>query len=400
MRSFRAIGGAGLALSLLVSSPAMAASVAAPPPQGAPAESEIAPSVAIDTEANFAFVEDATTGAVLLAKDPNARLYPASLNKMMTAYVVFGMLKNASAKLSNKLAVSKRAWQTGGSRMFLPLGAEVSINDLLQGLLVDSGNDAAVCLAQGLGGTQAGFVKLMNETAKKIGLTGSHFADPTGLPNPDDWMTARDLATLALRTIKDFPQYYHYYGQKSFTFNKITQGNRNPLLYRNMGADGLKTGYTKISGYSLTASAVEGGERIVMVLSGLPSEKARAEEGERVLAWAFRTFADYRLFSQGQRVDEAPVWLGAAPEVPLTVAKGLVVTLPRSARAGMKVTLSYTSPIPAPIRKGETVGKILVSAPGVKPVEVPLVAGASVARMSRLARIPALAGYLVWGRRR
>jgi serine-type D-Ala-D-Ala carboxypeptidase (penicillin-binding protein 5/6) len=397
MRNLGAIAGAGLALALFLWAPAMAQSPAAVPAGGASAGPEIAPADAIDTEANFAFVEDVNTGAVLLAKDPDARLYPASMNKMMTAYVVFGMLKDGRAKLSNTLPVSKRAWQTGGSRMFLPLGAEVAIDDLLRGMIVESGNDAAVALAQGLGGSEAGFVKLMNETAKKIGLKGSHFADVTGLPNPDDWMTARDLATVAIRTIKDFPNYYRYYGEKSFTFDKIRQGNRNPLLYRNIGADGLKTGYTKVSGYSLTVSAVEAGRRIVMVLSGLPTKKARAEESERVIRWAFRAFADYRLFAKGARVDEGAVWLGRAARVPLTVARNLVVTLPRSARGGMRVTLSYTSPLPAPIRKGEAVGKITVSAPGVKPVEAPLVAGASVAPMGRLARIATLAGYLVWG---
>lgn len=396
MRGWGAFVAAGIALALLAS-PAMAENAAALPAADAFGGIEIAPGIAIDTEASFAYVEDVNTGAILLAKDPDARLYPASMNKMMTAYVVFGMLKEGRAKLSDTLPVSRRAWKTGGSRMFLPLGAQVSIGKLLQGLIVDSGNDAAVCLAQGLGGSVAGFVKLMNRTAKRIGLTGSHFADVTGLPNTEDWMTARDLARLAIRTIEDFPQYYRYYAEKSFTFNKIRQENRNPLLYRDLGADGLKTGYTKTSGYSLTASAVEKGRRIVMVLSGLPSRRARAEEAERVLGWAFRRFADYRLFAKGESVEEVPVWLGSAPEVPVTVAKKLVVTLPRKARDGMTVALSYKSPLPAPIRKGKRIGAVTVSAPGVKPVEAPLVAGSSVAPMSRLLRIPTLAGYLVWG---
>jgi D-alanyl-D-alanine carboxypeptidase (penicillin-binding protein 5/6) len=399
MRLSNGVAAAGIAAVLLFAY-AAAARPAAPmplaPPGPAPAAA-VAPSVGIDTEANFAFIEEVETGRVLLEKNADARLYPASLNKMMTAYMVFSLLKEGRTKLSDTLPVSERAWRLGGSKMFVPLHGEVSLGDLIQGLIVQSGNDAALVLAEGLAGSQAGFVQMMNEKAKEIGLKGSHFADVTGLPNPDDWMTARDLATLAIRTIKDFPEYYHYYSEKSFTFNGITQGNRNPLLYRNIGADGLKTGYTKVSGFSLTGSAVRGNRRIVLVLSGLPSKKARAEESERLLGWAFRAFADYRLFVKGERVDEAPVWLGTAARVPLTVRKDLVVTLPAGARKDMKVTLAYMSPVPAPIRKGEQVGKITVSAPGVEPVEASLVAGASIARMGPLARIGALAGYLVWG---
>ncbi len=354
----------------------------------------------IDTEAAYAFIEEVETGTVLLAKDADARLYPASMNKMMTAYIVFGMLKDGRTKLSDTLPVSKRAWRLGGSKMFVPYHGNVSIDDLLQGMIVDSGNDAALVLAQGLAGSEAGFVKLMNEKAKEIGLKGSHFTDVTGLPNPDDWMTAHDLAILAMRTIEDFPQYYHYYTQKSFTFDKITQQNRNPLLYRHIGADGLKTGYTEASGYSLTAALHDGKRRIVMVLSGLPTKRARAEESERLGRWALREFADYPLFSAGETIENAPVWLGASASVPLVVKKGLLVTLPKPSRPQMKVTIRYKSPIPAPIRKGEPLGTITVSAPQAKSVAVPLAAGAAVAPMGRFARISALAGYLVWGKGR
>jgi serine-type D-Ala-D-Ala carboxypeptidase (penicillin-binding protein 5/6) len=318
----------------------------------------------------------------------------------MTAYVVFRMLKDGRAKLDQQLLVSKEAWRMGGSKMFVPIGGQVSINDLLQGALVQSGNDACLVLAQGLAGSEAGFVKLMNETAKKIGLTGSHFDNVTGLPDPDDWMTAHDLARLAIRTIEDFPQYYRYYSQRSFTFDRITQQNRNPLLYRNVGADGLKTGHTEESGYSLTASAKEGDRRIVMVVSGLPTKKALSEESERLVKWAFREFKDYRLFAKGDKVDEADVWLGAEGGVPLTVAKDLVVTLPQSARPDMKVTIDYDNPIAAPIKKGDKVGTITVTAPGVAAVKAPLVAGADVGRMGPLGRVATLAGYLIWGGRR
>jgi D-alanyl-D-alanine carboxypeptidase (penicillin-binding protein 5/6) len=237
----------------------------------------------------------------------------------------------------------------------------------------------------------------MNETAKKIGLKNSHFDNVDGLPDPEHWMTARDLATLAWRTIEDFPEYYKIYSVLNFTFNNIKQGNRNPLLYDNIGADGLKTGHTEESGYSVTGSIKRGDRRIILVLNGLPSIRARAQESERLADWAFRTFDDYKLFKTGDKVADADVWLGVEPKVPLTVTRDLVVTLSRAARHDMKVTVDYKSPVPAPIVKGETIGKLVVSAPGLEPKEVPLVAAADVARMGPLGRIAATAGYWIWG---
>jgi D-alanyl-D-alanine carboxypeptidase (penicillin-binding protein 5/6) len=254
-------------------------------------------------------------------------------------------------------------------------------------------------LAEGLAGSEEAFVELMNQKAKEIGLTDSHFANVDGLPSPDHWMTARDLATLSIRTIKDFPDYYHYYGQMEYEFNNIKQGNRNPLLYKGMGADGLKTGHTEEAGYSLTASVKRDDRRIVLVLGGLPSMKARAQESERLIEWAFREFNDYKLFVAGDKVEDAEAWLAVEPKVPLTVSRDLVVTLPRKARKDMKVVVEYDRPIPAPISQGQIVGKVVVTAPDAPPAEVPLVAGASVARMDAIGRIATLAGYLVWGGR-
>jgi D-alanyl-D-alanine carboxypeptidase (penicillin-binding protein 5/6) len=353
----------------------------------------------IDTEAAHAFIIEAETGAVLLDKGADERMPPASMSKMMTAYLVFDMLKKGRAKLDDELPVSEDAWRTGGSKMFVPLGEHVKIADLIRGMIIQSGNDACVVLAEGLAGSVQAFVDLMNQKAKEIGLKDSHFANVDGLPDPNHWMTARDLATLAVRTIKDFPDYYKIYGEMDFTFNNIKQGNRNPLLYKNDGSDGLKTGHTEEAGYSMTASVVRGDRRIVMVLGGLPTMKARAQESDRLIEWAFREYNDYRLFGSGDTVDQAPVWLGADARVPLTVAKDLVVTLPRRARTGMKVTVQYDSPLPAPITKGETVGKIVISAPGTPPIEAPLTAAAEVPRMNAVGRIATLAGYLVWGQR-
>jgi D-alanyl-D-alanine carboxypeptidase (penicillin-binding protein 5/6) len=354
----------------------------------------------IDTQARHAIVIEAETGAVLFAKFADDRMPPASMSKMMTAYVVFGMLKDGRAKLTDELPVSERAWRLGGSKMFVPVGGRISINNLLQGMIVQSGNDSCVVLAEGLAGSEQAFVDLMNQKAGEIGLKNSHFADVNGLPNPDHWMTARDLATLAIRTINDFPEYYHYYSEKEFTFSGIEQGNRNPLLYTTPGTDGLKTGHTDEAGYSLTASVRRENRRIVLVMGGLPSAKARAQEGERLAEWAFREFNDYKLFSAGDKVDDAEVWLGAHSKVPMAVGQDLLITLPRRSRKDMKVTVYYDRPIPAPVRKGTVIGKLVVTAPDVQNVEVPLYAAANVDRIGTLGRMATMAGYLIWGAKR
>jgi D-alanyl-D-alanine carboxypeptidase (penicillin-binding protein 5/6) len=380
-----------------------AAHAKAAPGKAQPAQAAPAPSGPnsgpIDTLATHALIVEAETGAVLLDKGADERIPTASLSKVMTAYVVFDMLKQGRAKLDDELPVSETAWRTQGSKSFVPLGGHIKIDDLLRGMIVQSGNDACIVLAEGLAGSQAAFVDLMNRKAKEIGLTNSHFADVDGLPNPDHYSTARDLAKLALRTIADFPEYYHYFGEKDYSFNNINQGNRNPLLYRDIGADGLKTGHTEESGYSLLASAHRDSRRVILVLGGMPSMKARAQEGERLTEWAFREFNDYQLFSAGAKVDDAEVWLGAAAKVPLTLAHDLVVTMPRKSRKDMKVTLAYNSPVPAPIGQGQEIGKVVVTAPDMTQVEAPLFAAASIARMGAFGRMAMVAAHLIWGNR-
>jgi len=380
--------------------PAAAAHVHPKPKAAAPPEAPVKPTVGIETQAKHVLIVEVETGAVLLDKLADERFPPASMSKIMTAYVVFGMLKEGRAKLTDELPVSERAWRLQGSKMFVPIGGRISIDDLLKGVIIQSGNDACLVLAEGLAGSEEAFVELMNQKANEIGLKDSHFANVSGLPDPDHWMTARDLATLAMRTIKDFPEYYHYYSEMEYEFNNIKQGNRNPLLYKNVGADGLKTGHTEEAGFSLTASVKRDNRRIILVLNGLPTMKARAQESERLIEWAFREFNDYRLFAAGDRVDDGEVWLGAEPKVPLSVDKDFVVTLPRKARKDMKVTVEYDRPIPAPIQKGDTIGKVVMTAPDLPPVEAPLVAAASVERMNPWGRVATLAGYLVWGQRR
>jgi D-alanyl-D-alanine carboxypeptidase (penicillin-binding protein 5/6) len=352
----------------------------------------------IDTQAKHALILEAETGAVLLDKFADERIPPASMSKVMTAYLVFDYLKQGRAKLEDELPVSEQAWRTGGSKMFVPIGSRIKIDDLLRGMIIQSGNDACVVLAEGLAGSLTNFLDQMNEKAKQIGLKDSHFANVDGLPDPNHYMTARDLATLAVRTIQDFPEYYHYYGEKDYNFNNINQGNRNPLLYRDIGADGLKTGHTDEAGYSLLASVKRDKRRIILVLNGLPSMKARATESERLIEWAFREYNDYQLFAVGDKVDDAEVWLGAEPKVPMTVAKDFLVTLPRKSRKDMKVTVAYDKPVPAPIKKGDRVGRLVVTAPEMAPAEAPLVAAGNVDRMGPVGRMAMVAAHLIWSR--
>jgi len=357
------------------------------------------PGAVLDTAARYVLIIEADTGTVLFDKHAEERMSPASMSKIMTAYIVFGMLKEGRITLGDELPVSEKAWRLGGSKMFVGIGGRIKIDDLLKGMLIQSGNDACVVLAEGLAGSEDAFVEKMNQKAQEIGLKDSHFANVTGLPDPNEWMTARDLVTLAQRIIQDYPEYYHYFSEKDFNFNNIDQGNRNPLLYKDIGADGLKTGHTDESGYSLTGSVVRGDRRVILVVSGLASMKDRATEGERLVEWAFREFNDYKLFSAGEKVDDADVWLGREPKVGMTIAKDLVVTLPRRARHDMKVTVTYDKPVPAPVKEGDEIGKVVVTAPDAPPIERPLFAAAAVPPIGTLGRMATFAGYLIWGNR-
>jgi serine-type D-Ala-D-Ala carboxypeptidase (penicillin-binding protein 5/6) len=353
----------------------------------------------IDTQSRNAYIVDMRTGAVLLDKNADQRMPPASMSKIMTAYMAFTYLREGKTSLESMLPVSEKAWRTGGSKMFVPLGGQVKVEDLLRGMIIQSGNDACVVLAEGLAGSEEAFVEQMNKKAREIGLNGSHFVNVTGLPSPDHYMTAKDLAMLAKRLIQEFPEYYHYDSERDFTYNGIKQGNRNPLLYKDLGADGLKTGHTEEAGYGLTASVLRENRRIIMVIAGLPSMKARAQESERLIEWAFREFGGYTLFKPGDKIEDADVWLGAETKVPLTVQSDAVVTMMRKSRKDMKVTLAYDKPIKAPVAKGTVVGKLVASAPDMDPVEFPVVTAESVDRLGALGRVGAAVSYFVFGGR-
>jgi serine-type D-Ala-D-Ala carboxypeptidase (penicillin-binding protein 5/6) len=356
----------------------------------------------IDTAAKHAIVIDFNTGAVLLDKGADERMAPASLAKMMTAYLVFDYLKKGRATMEDMLPVSQAAWEkhkTGESNMFVALNSRVKIEDLVRGMIIQSGNDACVVLAEGLAGSQQAFIDQMNDMAKTLGLTNTHYAKVDGLPDPEEYTTVRDLASLARHLIADYPEYYHYEAEKDFTYNGIKQGNRNPLLYKDLGVDGLKTGHTSEAGYGVAISAVRDNRRIIEVLAGMQSMKERAGESEKVLEWAFREFANYRLVKAGEPVDEAPVWFGQETKVQATTATDVYVTLPRKARHDLKVTAVYDGQAKAPIAKGAKLGKLVVSAPDMTAVEYPLVAAQPVDRLNSMGRVAAAAGYLLWGKR-
>jgi serine-type D-Ala-D-Ala carboxypeptidase (penicillin-binding protein 5/6) len=375
----------------------------APPPPAASVTAAPAGHPVIDTSARNAVVIDFQTGAVLLDKGADERIPTASMSKIMTVYTAYTYFKDGRAKLDDMLPVSEHAWRTGlsdnESRMFVPFPGQVKIEDLLRGIIIQSGNDACVVLAEGLAGSEAAFVDKMNETAQKIGLTNSHFANVHGLPAPGHYMSPRDLATLARHLILDFPQYYHYEAEKEFTYNGVKQGNRNPLLYRNVGADGIKTGHTEEAGYGLVGSAIRNGRRVIVVLSGMKSIKERDIESEKVIDWAYREFSDYTIAKAGEPIDDAPVWLGARAKVPAAPASDLVVTLPRAARRDLKVMAVYDGAVKAPVTKGEEVGKLVVTAPDTDTIETPLVATQAVDRLGPFGRVGVAAAYLLLGRK-
>jgi len=358
------------------------------------------PAAAIETLAREAILVDATTGAVLFEKNPDTPMPPASMSKIMTAYLLFTKLRDGKVKLDDTLPVSEHAWRTGGcvsegSTMCLKLGERAKVEDLIRGIIVQSGNDACIVVAEGVSGSEEAYVAEMNKLAKEIGLKDSVFKNTTGLPAEGHVMTVRDLTILAQRLIADFPEYYPIYSEKSFTYNGITQGNRNPLLYKNIGADGLKTGHTKAAGYGLTASAKQGDRRLILVVTGLASMQARAEESERLMDYGFRTFENVTLVKAGETVETAQVWLGAAETVPLQSPTDIVITAPRQGLADMKMTVAYDGPVPAPIAKGAKIGSLTVTAPGIPPVSYPLEAGADVAELGFFGRAMAALGSLV-----
>jgi D-alanyl-D-alanine carboxypeptidase (penicillin-binding protein 5/6) len=340
-----------------------------------PAQAEV-----FESRAEHAILVDAETGSVLYAKDAEVRMPPASMAKLMTMAVVFDALKSGKLALDTEFVVSENAWRSGGassggSTMFAKLGSSIKLDDLIHAIIIQSANDGCIIVAEGMAGSEAKFADMMNAEAAKLGLTGSHFANATGLPNPDQYVTAHDLARLAIHIIADFPQYYPIYSQTEFTWNKIRQQNRNPLLEMGIGADGLKTGYTEESGYGLVGSAVREGQRLVLVINGTKSEKERGEEARKLMDWGYRAFERVHYFAPDEVIGAARVFGGEAGDVGLIAKLPVDVLLPRGAPGEVKGRIVYRGPVPAPVAAGQQIGTLQLTTADDRPLrDAPLYA--------------------------
>ena len=323
------------------------AEIATPPP----------PTIA----ASAYILQDFHTGKVLAENNADAKLAPASLTKIMTVYVVFRELANGHLHLDDMATISEKAWKTSGSRMFVDLGNQVKVEDLLKGVIIQSGNDASVALAEHVAGNEATFADMMNQHATRLGMTNSHFKNSDGLPMEDHYTSARDLAILTAALIKEFPDYYRWFSQKEFTFNKITQHNRNQLLSRDESVDGVKTGFTDDAGYCLVASAIREDMRLISVVMGAKSANARANENQSLLNYGFRFFESHRLYEGKKPLNEARIWKGASKTIPLGLAEDLYATIPRRQYSDLKGVITVDKKITAPVKEGTKLGSVKVT---------------------------------------
>ena len=324
--------------------------------------STLRPASAIETSAKNVLVMDYETGQYLYAKDHQKMIPPASMSKLMTIYMIFEKLKDGSLSLDDTFTVSENAWRKGGaasgsSTMFLKIGEKVPVRDLIQGIIIQSGNDACIVAAENLSGSEEDFAADMQKKARQLGLKHSSFANATGWPHPDQLMSVEDLARLARVIISEFPEFYHIFSEHTYTHNNIKQGNRNPLLYSMPYADGLKTGHTEEAGFCLVASAKKDNRRLISVMAGLKSNKERSEEAEKLMSWGFREFSNYTLFKKNQVIAEIPVWLGSENNINLVVDRDVRRTLKKSSVNKVKMTAVYDKPVTAPIKKGDRLGR-------------------------------------------
>ena len=358
------------------------------------------------TSASYAYLMDYDTGAVLLDKKGDELMAPASMSKLMTAYVVFDKLKQGQLSLDDTFTVSENAWRKGGSKsgsstMFLDPNSTVKVGDLLKGVIIQSGNDACITLAENLAGSEDNFAAEMTIKAREIGLEKSTFKNATGWPNKEHLMTSKELAELARKIIREFPEYYPLYSEKSFKYNGINQENRNPLLYSMPDqADGMKTGHTEKSGYGLVGSAksTDGSRRLILVVNGLKTMKERGQEAKKILDWGFREFDNYTFYTKGSVVEQIPVWMGAVETVPGVVDENVVVTMKRLDYLKKKVTLIYEAPVKAPIDKGQRLGTLRISLPDGENYDFPVVAGESVGKAGYFGKLKAVFIYMLSGK--
>ena len=353
-------------------------------------------SFAIESIAKTALVIDLSTNEILLEKNLTEKTYPSSMTKMMTALVAFEKIKDGSLSLDQEFLISKKAWKMGGSKMFIEVDKRVSVYDLLLGVVVQSGNDASIAIAEGISGSEEIFAIEMNNLGKKIGLTGSNFTNSSGWPDDNHYTTAEDLAKVAQYTIENHYELYQMYKISDFTYNGIKQDNRNPLLYTFEGADGFKTGYTEAAGYGLVGSAERGDRRLIVVLNGLESSKSRAQESLRLMDWGFNNFQLVDFYKKNEVIQEVDTWLGKEDKVDLVALENISVSIPKAQLSSAKVTVLVEEPIATPIKVGDQIAKLQISFAD-KQVDFPLYSGEDIDQKNFFSRIFSAIYYIILG---
>ena len=359
----------------------------------------------VEVEASYVILQDHLSGEILYEKDADSKIYPASMTKIMTSVVVFDLLKKGETSLDEMITISEKAWrmsQSGYSSMFIMLNDQVSVEDLLKGIIIVSGNDACVALAEGLSGSEEDFVMLMNEKAEELGLVNTNFGNSSGINDVNNYSTVRDILKLSRYMIANYPEYYSYFKDTTFTWDRtggdpITQGNRNPLLYKNIGADGIKTGFLTVEKYSLAASIKVGKRRLNIVSSGFSTKNSRSRESMKILNWGLRKFDTIKVSQKDETLESFKVWLGKKPKIEVTTDKDIYLTVPKRKKNTIKAVAEYNSPIEAPIKKGDKLGKLFVYVDGELKEEAEILAKESVKKANIFSRLFTSFNYLVWG---
>ena len=359
----------------------------------------------IEIDVRYVIVQDHHSGKILYEKDADTKIYPASLTKIMTSIVAFDLLKKGETSLDEMITISEKAWrlsQSGYSSMFIMLNDEVSVEDLLKGIIIVSGNDACVALAEGLSGTEEDFVVLMNEKAKEIGLENTNFNNSSGINDVNNYSTVRDVLKMSRYMIKNYPEYYSYFKETSFTWDRtggdpITQGNRNPLLYKNIGADGIKTGFLTVEQYSLAASTKVGERRITVVGSGFKTKNSRSRESTKILNWGLKKFDTIQVTKKDEIIANLNVWLGKKNKVNVSPSKDLYLTIPKRKKKTIKAVLEYDGPIEAPIKIGQKLGLLNVYISGELEKQIDILSAEDIKRSNIFSRLLKSLNYLVWG---
>ena len=359
----------------------------------------------IDIEARYVILQDHLSGDILYEKEADARIYPASMTKIMTSIITFDLIKRGELSLDDKITISENAWrmsQSGYSSMFIMLNDQVSVENLLKGIIITSGNDACVALAEGISGSEKEFAILMNEKAEEIGMENTNFSNASGINDSDNYSTVRDILIMSRYMIQNYPKFYSYYKETTFTWDRtggdsITQGNRNPLLYKNIGADGIKTGFLTVEKYSLSASVKKGSRRITSVSSGFDTKNKRSTESLKMISWAFRTFDTINIAKKNEPIRKFNVWHGEKNKIAVSSNQDVYLTIPKKKKKVVKAVVNYYGPLIAPIKKGDKVGKLSIYISGELKKEVDLFSNETVKRANIILRLFKSLNFLVWG---